>query len=111
MEDFRDIKADLSELPLQHTAPSSKWRRQGNAVVKAIIVTILFAFGSVVLFHLIDPSSRVKWSWTWSMEEEMESKTSKDQSQYLLGVGKADITGCTQLFLLYKLCANNDTDR
>jgi hypothetical protein len=41
----------------------------------------------------------------------MESKTSKDQSQYLLGVGKADITGCTQLFLLYKLCANNDTDR
>lgn len=93
MADYQEVKAGPSdsELPLEWTAPTSstKWQRRGNALLKAITVTVLFVLGYFLFIRITEPKAKSDWAWKLKLDDEPSEKGSK----YLLGVGKADITG------------------
>jgi hypothetical protein len=90
MEPSRDVKAGPSELPQEWASPSSRRRRQGSALLKPVIAIVLIILGYVGFVHILSPRLPQSWGWMWRLENHDDGDKG---SKYLLGVGKADITG------------------
>lgn len=72
-----------------------RWRRNIQALVKTIAIIAALAVGYVAFVHMkLDGQ---KYSWFWDLDDSYGAQAgvhaSSKGSQYLLGVGKADITG------------------
>jgi neutral ceramidase len=89
MNHLYDQKAGPSQARPSWTKETSKWRRQ---TVKAVVVVTALLLGYMVYRS----HSGAKSSWSWKLngqDGDGKEHGSSKGSQYLLGVGKADITG------------------
>ena len=88
---FQDVKAGPSSTRPQWTREASKSQR----LFKALAVVIVFSLGCFSFVQLFLDKQKTIWFW----EKEGNPKgndwhhESSKRTQYLLGVGKADITG------------------
>lgn len=96
LPDFR--KAGLSET-LPHWTQGgrqSKWLRQAGAISKALLIALVLILGGyTVLKNLFLVEERLDQGWKLhdGLGGNLGDFKSSKGSQYLLGVGKADITG------------------
>ena len=89
MDPALDGKAGLSQRQPRWVQKTTGWRCQS---VKAIALITVFALSFSAFLHL--SHNEVNWLWgtTGQYGKNDEHKSARG-SQYLLGVGKADITG------------------
>jgi len=89
MDPVLNVKAGLSHRQPRWIQQTTGWRRQS---AKAIAIVMVFVLGYSAFLHL--SHTEVNWIWrTTGQYEKDNGHTSARGSQYLLGVGKADITG------------------
>lgn len=96
MTKYRELKAEPSEEETQtwaHEQDNSRWRGQRAAWIKAAIALVVLALGWTTFVHICGNGERFARYWNSDRWQHGGSKG----SQYLLGVGKADITGCVSL--------------
>ena len=88
MDQIHDQKAGPSQSPPSWTQESSRWRRR---IVKATALITALVLGYMAFVRL---SHKLESAWFRELAGQgaYDSGSSKG-SQYLLGVGKADITG------------------
>lgn len=90
---MQELKAGPSERP-RWNLETSKWRRQAKALIMAGPVVAFFLMGYFSFGYF--SAARHDWTLRWPGDESRlggwQEKSSRG-SQYLLGVGKADITG------------------
>lgn len=95
MEYSYESKAGPSAQPDWAPREVPRWRRNIGAILKALAIGAVLALVYVAFVHTrLDKQTH---SWFWDLDDSYgaqagEQATSKG-SQYLLGVGKADITG------------------
>jgi neutral ceramidase len=88
MDQILDQKAGPSQSHPSWTQESSRWRRQ---IVKATALITALVLGCMAFVRL---SYRLESAWFWELAGQGgDEYGSSKGSQYLLGVGKADITG------------------
>ena len=105
MNSLQNLKAGPSEAQHRWRGETSKSQRLFNALTIVIVVS-LGCFAFVQLFLV-----QQKQTWFWRQAGDQNSKEwyheSSKRTQYLLGVGKADITGYWLLKLFFlRLRAN-----
>jgi len=64
--------------------------------MRAVVITVLVFLGMLLCFQLFSDKFRHGWDWNLRGDRSFGGilgTTTKNDSQYLLGVGKADITG------------------
>jgi hypothetical protein len=77
-------------MPQSGTRESSKGRQQFSLLIKLVSAVVILALVYTVLIHDFDDQGGHVWRWkAQNGEQDHQSKG----HQYLLGVGKADITG------------------
>jgi len=96
MSSFQDVKAEppAASRPQQ----SSKWPRTIKTI--SVVLAALLILGTVGSFHHTVDNFRLAWSWNHDGGSDRGHILRGDQ--YLLGVGKADITGWLSLFIIFK---------
>jgi neutral ceramidase len=91
MIQFHDQKAGPSQpQPKKWTQERSRWQCQ---IIKAAVLVTALVLGYIAFMRL---SHRAKSTWFWRLAGQggdWNEHGSSNGSQYLLGVGKADITG------------------
>jgi neutral ceramidase len=91
MDQHYDSKAGPSQLQPRWSEQRSGWRRQ---TLKAIAFVAALALGYLAFVHLSHDGLESNWLWrTTTQDGNRKEGESSRRSQYLLGVGKADITG------------------
>jgi neutral ceramidase len=85
-----------------------RWRRNLQALVKTIAIVTILAVGYVAFVHT--KVDRQRYSWFWDLDDSYGAQagahaTTKG-SKYLLGVGKADITGYAMILFRAEKIAN-----
>jgi neutral ceramidase len=91
MKQPHDVKAGPSQPQPRWIQQTSRWRRQ---IVKAIALVAALMLGYMAFVRLSRSSVGINWIWrTTSQDGNEHERESAKGSQYLLGLGKADITG------------------
>ena len=95
MDHLSKSKAGPSQVPHSWFQEGSNRRGLVWSLTRSLSVLVIFLLGYAALIGL---SPDKKWKvWDWNLQGSQDDKTGhyddSDGSQYLLGVGKADITG------------------
>jgi neutral ceramidase len=88
MNQVRYLKAGPSDASLRPRRPS-QWQRS----VQILFIFLLLVLGYVTFTNLFNNGEGQVWKWNNSGNEDGGRGKGLKGSQYLLGVGKADITG------------------
>lgn len=88
MEKHQNSRSGSSGIPSRQSS-SRKVR-----LLKAVCCAALLVLGYIVFIHHFLKDNKQLWTWRlWGDEIDSHRNASTEGSQYLLGVGKADITG------------------
>ena len=87
MNQAQDLKAGPSIASIRPRRASS-WQRS----IQAICIFLALLLGYSTFTEISKGGQGLIWKWTYGGEKNGQEQSSKG-SQYLLGVGKADITG------------------
>lgn len=99
MADNMEEKAGPPELPEWNAPPKSKWRAQATSLLKVFTAAVLILVAYALYVWFLDGHPDVRWRWMSKPDLELElERGGPEGSKYLLGVGKADITGYEALF-------------
>lgn len=101
-------KADPS-IQQEWPREAPRWPRNIQTLVKTVTIVALLAGGYVAFLHT--RLDKQRYSWFWDLEEDgygtqAGAHATSKGSQYLLGVGKADITGYVIILFGVELIAN-----
>lgn len=91
MEEHHDSKAGPSQPQPRWMQRTSRWQRQA---VKAIALVVVVTLGYIAFVRLSNDGFEANWLWRTTSQAGYGNKHGSSKgSQYLVGVGKADITG------------------
>ena len=91
MDHVSNSKAGPSQVQPRYFPEKSGWRGQVGSLMKALsIVAVMLLTYAVLREMFLDKKRQV---WVWKFHDKTAQNGSSKGSQYLLGVGKADITG------------------
>jgi neutral ceramidase len=91
MDQLHDSKAGPSQPQPRWRQQASRWRLQA---IKATVLVAAVVLGYMAFVRLYHGGLEVNWLWrTINQDGNRNEHESAKGNQYLLGVGKADITG------------------
>jgi len=95
MDAFQDLKAGPSEVQSRWAPENRKWKRQVVALVKALSIVTFLVLAYAAFSYLFLANGRQLWAWELlgSQNGNAGQQENSKGNRYLLGVGKADITG------------------
>lgn len=105
MNRAQDLKAGPSDNTFQRRRPS-QWQRS----IQILCIFLVLLLGYATLRNFLPLGEGRLWNWNLLGEESVGRKSSKG-TQYLLGVGKADITGYMTMSVTMELSLTILLDR
>jgi len=107
MDPNQASKTDSSKAQMRWVQETPRWQRRLGALIKATAIAAVLVLGYTAFVPLSFDHERKSWSWMFSSQQHSgEQYETRKGSQFLIGVGKADITGYS--FPIFK--TDNSTD-